>query len=170
MHGGMRRPVVHRDIKPANVLLNVEGRGREAVITQAVITDFGFACVEKSDDTIPGTVRYMSPEALIGESPCGRPGDIWALGVTLMEIWSGKKPLGEIGDEAIERSLCHDYRPPEKLGILWEGGQGWQGEKELGGLKSLRQLLKPCFGEEKARPDAAALKAAFRPPPKVGLI
>ena len=62
MHG-LKRPVLHRDIKPANVLINISGRGREGVVTSVVLTDFGFACVENSDDNMPGTV-WHTPQRL----------------------------------------------------------------------------------------------------------
>ena len=53
---------------------------------------------------------------------------------------------------------------------MWHGIRDWQGERELGDQEGLKQYLRPCFGEPRARPDAAELKNSFHPPAKVGLI
>lgn len=81
--------VLHRDMKPANIML--DGRG------QVVITDFGLAGVA---DQIPGaevrsgTPAYMAPEQLAGKEVTGR-SDIYALGLVLYEVFTGKRAFGE---------------------------------------------------------------------------
>jgi predicted Ser/Thr protein kinase len=77
--------VLHRDLKPANVMLN--GRG------QVVVTDFGLAALA---DEIPGeeirngTPAYMAPEQLAGREVTVK-SDIYALGLVLYEIFTGKR-------------------------------------------------------------------------------
>ncbi len=77
--------VLHRDLKPANVMLN--GRG------QVVVTDFGLAALA---DEIPGeeirngTPAYMAPEQLAGREVTVQ-SDIYALGLVLYEIFTGKR-------------------------------------------------------------------------------
>jgi serine/threonine-protein kinase len=79
------RGVLHRDLKPANIMIDGHGRVR--------ITDFGLA-VDLGDDvqenTILGTPAYMAPEQFAGKGATVR-SDIYALGLILYEIYSGKR-------------------------------------------------------------------------------
>jgi tRNA A-37 threonylcarbamoyl transferase component Bud32 len=107
------RGVVHRDFKPANVMLDGTGRVR--------ITDFGLAGV--SGEAIrAGTPAYMAPEQLAGSEVTAR-SDIYALGLVLYELFTGKRALegrnlaelihkreqsGIIPPTALVRDLHHD--------------------------------------------------------------
>jgi hypothetical protein len=97
--------IVHRDVKPANVLL-ADGRG-----ISVKLFDFGLALIHEEQGLtaagdIPGTLAYISPERLRGES-AGPPADIWAVGVLLWEALAGFHPFwgGTLVDTAksIER-------------------------------------------------------------------
>jgi tetratricopeptide (TPR) repeat protein len=88
------------------------------VITQEgfiKIVDFGLAKLANTtkithSGTTVGTVRYMSPEQASGD-PVDRRTDIWALGVILYELATGKSPFrGEL-DQAIVYSVLHDEIP-----------------------------------------------------------
>lgn len=81
--------VLHRDLKPANIML--DGRG------QVVITDFGLAGVAddiRGAEVRSGTPAYMSPEQLAGREVSMR-SDIYALGLVLYEIFTGKRAFAE---------------------------------------------------------------------------
>jgi len=81
--------VLHRDLKPANIML--DGRG------QVVITDFGLAGVAddiRGPEVRSGTPAYMSPEQLAGTEVSPR-SDIYALGLVLYEIFTGKRAFAE---------------------------------------------------------------------------
>ncbi len=100
--------VVHRDINSGNILLTPEG--------QAKITDFGLATlVDRSRVTKTGaalgTPGYMAPEQARGEKVDGR-ADLWALGVVLYEMLSGRLPFGGDSDAAIVHSIVHDEAEP----------------------------------------------------------
>jgi tRNA A-37 threonylcarbamoyl transferase component Bud32 len=81
--------VLHRDLKPANIML--DGRG------QVVITDFGLAGVAddiRGPEVRSGTPAYMSPEQIAGKEVSVR-SDIYALGLVLYEVFTGKRAFTE---------------------------------------------------------------------------
>jgi len=94
-------------LKPANIMLVPDGTVR--------ILDFGLA--KARDHTLSttsvrlGTVSYMSPEQIRAETQDGR-ADLWALGVVLYEMLTGRKPFR--GDEkiTIADAIIHDRPDP----------------------------------------------------------
>lgn len=95
-----RQLILHRDLKPQNVLVDAEGRAR--------LLDFGIAKSLAAHDNgltgtglTPLTPDYASPEQLAGK-PLGTASDVYALGVMLHELLTGRRvlardtvPLGE---------------------------------------------------------------------------
>ena len=77
--------VVHRDLKVDNLLLTEAGSIR--------ITDFGLACLEPLDQLLSsrvGTMRYFAPELLSSHPYKAKPADVWAAGILIFELVSGK--------------------------------------------------------------------------------
>ena len=95
--------IVHRDLKPGNVMLLPDGTVR--------ILDFGLA--KARDQSVSetgvrfGTVSYMSPEQIRGGNVDGR-SDLWALGVVLYEMLTGRKPFAGDEEVAIVHGILHD--------------------------------------------------------------
>jgi len=87
-----RKGIVHRDLKPGNVLLTPLG---------VKVIDFGLAKQEHAGATtvaaattagsVVGTVAYMAPEQAAGR-PVGARSDLWAVGMILFELLSGRLP------------------------------------------------------------------------------
>jgi len=87
--------IVHRDVSPQNILLSYEGAVK--------IADFGIATAKLFTDeqgVIKGKFGYMSPEQARGEK-VDRRSDVYALGVILWEILTGRPLHGGLGGEAL---------------------------------------------------------------------
>eukprot|EP01086_Lenisia_limosa_P003901 TRINITY_DN18675_c0_g1_i1.p1 TRINITY_DN18675_c0_g1~~TRINITY_DN18675_c0_g1_i1.p1 ORF type:complete len:513 (+),score=98.43 TRINITY_DN18675_c0_g1_i1:153-1691(+) len=80
--------IVHRDIKPENLLIDSNGRVR--------ISDFGTAIEYAQDDMFSkdaGTPAFLPPEILEHKGDhSGRSQDVWAAGITLFVLASGRHP------------------------------------------------------------------------------
>jgi tRNA A-37 threonylcarbamoyl transferase component Bud32 len=108
-----RAGVIHRDLKPSNILLDELG--------QPHVCDFGLALEEGQQrerrGEYAGTLSYMAPEQLRGESHQldGR-ADIWAGGVILYEMLTGRQPfLGRDRQDLTDEILTRDPRPPRQM-------------------------------------------------------
>lgn len=114
LHDVHRQHVIHLDIKPSSVLFRASG--------EAVLIDFGLAHHGELPDLLAeefrlpmGTGPYMSPEQVLGVRSEAR-SDLFALGVTLYHLATGKRPFGNPGAVAgLRRRLYRDPVPPRAL-------------------------------------------------------
>ena len=143
------RGVVHRDLKSANVVITPEGRAK--------VLDFGLAkrmpradadAVTRTQETLTqpgmlvGTLAYMAPEVLRGEAATAR-SDIWALGVLLYEMASGRLPFG--GKTGLDLATA----------IVRESPASLTGQVSTG----FRAIVQHCLAKEPAQRYGTAAEA-----------
>jgi len=102
--------LIHRDIKPANILFSADNRPK--------VTDFGIARAGDTSrltraGTMLGTPEYMSPEQAEGR-PVDYRADLYALGVILYEMLTGRVPFHADTPHAIVYALIHQPPPPPR--------------------------------------------------------
>ena len=92
--------IVHRDLKPANLFLTLESDAPAASAARLVkVLDFGISKLHVEGDvkltvaeSVIGTAMYMSPEQVRSSGEVDARTDIWALGIILFELVSGRPP------------------------------------------------------------------------------
>lgn len=168
--------ILHRDVKPSNVLL-ADGEG-----VSVRLLDFGLALMEEEDTLtahgdVPGTLAYISPERLAGES-ASEASDVWSVGVMLWESLAGRHPFwqGSLLDTAraiesgapplaslrpdlpkpliqlVDRALSHD---PARRPAALELGRALRGASAPRRVATRNQVAPPV------RAASAALAAGF---------
>ncbi len=167
--------VVHRDLKSSNVLVSGEG--------QAMLLDFGIAKLlqqeqQPSEGTeltrIGGralTLHCAAPEQIRGAA-IGTAADVWALGVLLYELLSGRRPFEAANRSELEQAVlgAEPLRPSaHRSGVIEQLPRGRAAELDTIVLKALKKapadryasvdafagdLQRWCRGEPvRARPD-----------------
>jgi len=146
VHHGHVNGIVHRDLKPANLLVLPDGRPK--------IIDFGIARVEgigAAPQELVGTPPWMSPEQCVpGGDDVGPQSDVYALGVVLYEMLTGRLPHAVAGLPITEATRVLREQPPAPTGA--------------GVPADLRAVLGKALARDRAAryPSAAALAEEVR--------
>jgi serine/threonine-protein kinase len=148
LHEAHQHGILHRDLKPGNVVLSEGGLPK--------ILDFGIARLMGGDvgaapltetGLIVGSLPYMAPEQLMGEADDAR-SDIYALGVMLFEMATGRLPFVKTRREALMFEILSNAAPPVRT-------------LRPDAPDALDQLVAACLNKDPVqRPASAALVGA----------
>jgi len=111
--------IVHRDLKPPNLRLTPDRRLKILDFGLAQLiplgSDRGLTTTLTQLHEVIGTLPYMSPEQLRGEMSDAR-SDIWAVGVVLYEMATGRRPFPEMNSsKLIDAILNREPQSPSKM-------------------------------------------------------
>jgi serine/threonine-protein kinase len=107
--------IVHRDVSLQNILVASTGSVK--------VIDFGIAKAhnrkqgETRTGVVKGKIQYMAPEQVQKGKTVDRRTDVWALGVCLHELLTGKLPYEGDDDIEVIRKLMSDEAPPLAEGL-----------------------------------------------------
>ncbi|OCH90019.1 kinase-like protein [Obba rivulosa] len=166
------RGIVHADVKGVNILVSDDHH--------ALLTDFGLSLAlddvrsrsaySTHANTARGTLRWMAPECLDGARP-NKAADVYSLGITIWEIFSGRVPFSEVSDRVLARVVVDRQQRPDRPELLkqdavWDVVQRcWTADPvSRPSIAIVQQDLKPLTHPSSQQPSAAN---AFDLPPWV---
>lgn len=139
--------VVHRDIKPGNIIVQPDGAAR--------IIDFGIAGKEVEgtrgvtlEGCVMGTPYYMSPEQSKDLGDTDQRTDIYALGICLYEMISGRTPSGLLSPDAV----------PEGLGGIIGRATAYDRERRYASTAELVEAIDAYLAEGRVDAEREALR------------
>ena len=162
------RGVVHRDLKPSNIMIDSRG--------EPVVMDFGLARLNDTAEsrlthpgTLLGTPAYMAPEQILGEPGTAGPVcDIYALGVILYELLTGRLPFEGPVLSILTRIQTEAPPPPSKhrpdlaaeLEAICLKAMARSAEDRYPSMAGLAEALSHHFDETRDLPGPAPAPAA----------
>jgi serine/threonine-protein kinase len=129
------KAIVHRDISPQNVMITPEG--------VAKVTDFGVSRdltqnTMTATSMLMGKPLYIAPEVATGASKADIRADIYALGVVLFQMLTGRVPFDAATPFAVMQMHVSD--PVPSVGSFRAGMPGW-----------LKDLVERCLEKDRSR-------------------
>jgi serine/threonine-protein kinase len=148
--------IVHRDLKPANLFLAARPDGPPRI----KVLDFGISKVTSdatkpsvtSTNTVMGSPLYMAPEQMLSTRDVDARTDVWALGVILYELCTGKVPF-EAETITAMYVLATNKKPPAPCALRPAIPRG------------LEAVILACLAPERDQriPSVAALMERLQP-------
>ena len=159
-----KRGIVHRDVKPGNIMIASEG--------DVKIADFGLAHLAKAqggmdvtrENQAMGTLKYMAPEQLMSARHVDGRADLYAFGVCLYEMLTGKLPVGTFKTPSeIDPSLDMRWDDIVLKALKTEAEERYQRAEHFAeALRELQQTPRVTVKDEE-RAEEAAAEAATKP-------
>ncbi|CAE6436762.1 unnamed protein product, partial [Rhizoctonia solani] len=124
------RSTVHGDIKAANVLVSPDGVARLSDFDFSAMSEVCSLQFSESSNTRLGSTRWTAPEMLCEQPQRTRQSDVYALGMTMLEIFTGKVPYPECRHDFVVLKKIESgtlpARPMEVLGDDSKGNLMWE--------------------------------------------
>ncbi|QHV97709.1 serine/threonine protein kinase [Spirosoma endbachense] len=150
-----RKGVLHRDIKPANLMITPEGAIK--------LMDFGIARVVGEQrmtqaNRVVGTLEYMAPELIQGEAPSPA-SDLYAMGILLYELLSGKLPFASRTDYELMQTIIREKpiglrklnaQIPKELEAVVQKALEKNPAKRFADAREFQKALQPFFSQSPA--------------------
>lgn len=156
--------VIHRDIKPANILINMEGAVKVADFGLASMHDPAGTHGTTPDGMTLGTPDYVAPEVLIIGMPVDGRADLYAVGVMLYNMLTGRIPRGSFQMPSQRVGCDTRYDAIVRKAMENDVDRRYQTSREI--RRDLDQILTvPVAKEKPARQAAPAGMQPRLPPP-----
>ncbi|KAJ1302565.1 hypothetical protein OPQ81_002882 [Rhizoctonia solani] len=144
--------MVHGNIRAANVLVSIEG--------VAKLAGFGFSAISQASDLYttvgPMTwrIQWVAPELLLDNAVNSKPADVYALGLTMLEIFTGKVPyLMHRGYASVFSKIISGVLPTRPVNEIKKGERG----------DKMWQLMLSCWDRDPtSRPTASQVLESLK--------
>ncbi|CAA0816660.1 Receptor protein kinase CLAVATA1 [Striga hermonthica] len=153
LHHDCSPSIIHRDVKSNNILVDGEG--------EAHVADFGLAkfwhdagVSSECMSSVAGSYGYIAPEYAY-TLRVDQKSDVYSFGVVLLELITGRKPVGEFGDgvDIVRWVRKMTFGPGSPIGNISMIVDPRLGEYPTSALLDLFRIAMMCVGEESsARP------------------